>query len=261
MFKNNGAETGGALYLVTAVDMGDNLIFSNTATVAGGGIANDYGVIDAQNDVIANNIAPLEGVYLTTGSLSARHWTLVDNGKYGFFRDAGTASFTNTIVASHTVAGLWGTGVTSDHALFFGNGTACAGGASCIDGLTGDPKFVDPQAGDFHIGPTSAAIDAGVNANVTTDMDGHSRPLCSGYDIGADEFMPPAPAATFASSAPVWLGKNVIFSNTTAFTGCASYLWAFGNGATSTPSPTMPTAPYLRLCSAAMTAVAVWPVR
>jgi hypothetical protein len=48
---------------------------------------------------------------------------------------------------------------------------------------------VDPDSGDYHIGPGSAAIDAGVDAGVTTDIDGEARPFGAGYDLGADEWM------------------------------------------------------------------------
>lgn len=51
---------------------------------------------------------------------------------------------------------------------------------------------MDPDAGDYHITEGSAARDAGVNAGVTTDIDGQARPQGAGYDIGADEWHPAA---------------------------------------------------------------------
>jgi hypothetical protein len=54
--------------------------------------------------------------------------------------------------------------------------------------LWGYPDFVAPDEGDYHIGPDSAAIDAGVNVGVNVDIDGQRRPSGAGYDIGADEF-------------------------------------------------------------------------
>jgi uncharacterized repeat protein (TIGR01451 family) len=51
----------------------------------------------------------------------------------------------------------------------------------------GDPAFADPDNGNYHIGPGSAAIDTGVDAGVDHDIDGDPRPLGSGYDLGADE--------------------------------------------------------------------------
>lgn len=56
------------------------------------------------------------------------------------------------------------------------------------DEITGDPRFVDPADGDFHIGAGSAAIDAGVDAGVTTDIDGDPRPIGPTSDVGADEW-------------------------------------------------------------------------
>ena len=51
----------------------------------------------------------------------------------------------------------------------------------------GDPAFVNPDAGDYHIGLGSAAVDAGVDAGVSTDIDGDSRPQGTAPDLGADE--------------------------------------------------------------------------
>jgi len=78
---------------------------------------------------------------------------------------------------------LWGSGA-------WANGVDWGGAGSIVTGtvnLWGDPAFVDPDGGDYHLGPASAAIDAGVDAGVTTDIDGDARPIGSGYDIGADE--------------------------------------------------------------------------
>lgn len=72
-----------------------------------------------------------------------------------------------------------------------GNGTTDTGGGGTVISSTnvyGDPAFADPAAGDYHLTAGSAAIDAGVNAGLVTDIDGDPRPLDTGYDIGADEY-------------------------------------------------------------------------
>ena len=56
--------------------------------------------------------------------------------------------------------------------------------------VEGNPKFADALQHDYHLISGSAAIDAGVFAGVTTDLDGHSRlPDYGGLrvDIGAYE--------------------------------------------------------------------------
>src|SRR5262249_30848580 len=52
-----------------------------------------------------------------------------------------------------------------------------------------DPRFVDAAGADFHLQPTSPAIDAGAAvSDVRTDFDGVSRPQGAAYDIGAYEY-------------------------------------------------------------------------
>jgi len=73
--------------------------------------------------------------------------------------------------------------------LWFGNGPNYGGpGLITINNdTTGSPAFVNPDAGNYHIGAGSAAIDHGVNAGVATDLDGITRPQGSLPDLGAYE--------------------------------------------------------------------------
>ena len=185
-FRHGG---GVSIYAGAVVSQSGNLFRFNSAN-SGAGIALAGGVLTAVNDILADNLTPWEGVYVTGGALVARHWTLVNNGNYALTMLGGSVALTNTIVASHTVAGFWGAGIAAEHTLFFANGQECGGGAVCTNNLFGDPRFADPAAGNYHIEPDSAAWDAGVNAGVIIDIDGDPRPLVAGYDIGADELQP-----------------------------------------------------------------------
>jgi len=67
--------------------------------------------------------------------------------------------------------------------------TGTAGGTVITrNDIYGDPDLAWNKL--FRLGPNSAAIDAGVNAGVATDIDGQARPAGSGHDIGAGEFYP-----------------------------------------------------------------------
>ena len=112
----------------------------------------------------------------------------MSNGNYAVTIDGGSASLTNTIVASHTV-GFSGVGIAADHTLFFNTDGLCSAGASCPNSVSGDPGFTNPEAGDFHIRPDSAAIDAGINTGVSADIDG--EPRFGNPDVGADEYWAP----------------------------------------------------------------------
>lgn len=220
---NNRAQQGGGIQIAGgAVNLAQNAIISNSATVNGAGlvlngggdlapvsierntimsntapfgsglsyIGYGGGHVTASNDIIARNIPSLDGVYITGGTLIAAHWTLVDNGSYALSTDSGgTAVLTNTVVASHTLAGLWGLGIDATHMLAFNTGTPCGGGAVCANIANNDPAFVDSMLGNYHIGPGSAAIDSGIQTGVVRDIDGEPRTGIP--DLGADEYWAP----------------------------------------------------------------------
>ena len=54
--------------------------------------------------------------------------------------------------------------------------------------FTGFPAFVDPEIGDYHLTVASAAINRGVNAGVSSDLDG--KPRGPEPDLGAYESHP-----------------------------------------------------------------------
>jgi uncharacterized repeat protein (TIGR01451 family) len=104
--------------------------------------------------------------------------------------------------------------------LWSSNGTDWSGADIFhANDYTGTPAFLSPNSRDYHIGPSSAAINAGVNTGVTEDIDGNPRPLGSGYDIGADEFGDPAlvvvkRAATDVVQAGEALSYTISMTNT-----------------------------------------------
>ncbi|MCB9768444.1 MAG: hypothetical protein H6752_09630 [Candidatus Omnitrophica bacterium] len=53
--------------------------------------------------------------------------------------------------------------------------------------INSDPKFVDPENGDYRLQRGSPCIDSGTDTGLTTDLDGKPRPI-GGYDMGAYEF-------------------------------------------------------------------------
>lgn len=97
-----------------------------------------------------------------------------------------TLFLTNTIVVSHT----WGitntfpasSTVYADHTLFWANSDNGLVGSNAV---FGDPCLLSDG---YHVGAGSAAVDAGVDAGIVTDIDGDPRPIGAACDIGADEF-------------------------------------------------------------------------
>ena len=204
---NTASFYGGGLYLNSSdATLTNNTVVSNTASNGGGLYLYYHSDADLQNDIIADNVASNGGgLYVRGSSLVLRHLTLARNqGNAGVYVTGdhqvgyGHVVLTDTLLVSHTVglsvaagntamlqATLWGSGAWANGADWSGAGGITTGTVN----VWGDPAFINPNAGDYHILSTSAAVDAGVDAGVMTDIDGDPRPAAFGYDIGADEVL------------------------------------------------------------------------
>jgi hypothetical protein len=203
---NSAASAGGGVFIWWAdssVTLNGGEISNNSARSCGG-VAGG-GALTLTNSVVSDNRAEGSGSGLCiSGDLSRLlHTTIARNlggdGSGVLVAGSATVAMTNTILVSHAVgitvtAGntatltgtLWGTGTWGNLADWGGAGTIITGTVN----LWGDPVFWDADAGNYHILFGSAARDTGVDAEVTTDIDGNPRPIGSAPDIGADELWP-----------------------------------------------------------------------
>jgi hypothetical protein len=199
---SNGANQGGGVTVASCNPIFTGNVIADNEAKLGGGVRLWYSRSPFTNNLIADNRATVSGsgLWLGGSKLSLWHTTLARNtggdGSGVFVTNAGsthsTVILTNTILVSHTVgiSATAGSTVTLE-ATLWANGTDWGGDGAIFTGtvnIWGNPAFVNPDGGDYHIGPGSAARNAGVNAGVNTDIDGEFRPKEGGYDIGADEF-------------------------------------------------------------------------
>jgi hypothetical protein len=186
---------GGTIPLVA-----QNIIVNNDGGAHGGGIRVNTTHALLVNNILAGNQADggtdiwLDGMVGYPVSTTLLHNTLAGGPAGGEAVWVGThvtATLVNNIIVSYTM-GITNTAptsstVTADYTLFDSNVIDYGGGVSSAHEVGGNPLFVDPDGGDYHIGPGSPAIDRGTDAGVTTDLDGDRRPLGPLPDLGADE--------------------------------------------------------------------------
>ncbi len=200
---NQAGSQGAAIYLQkvgsepTSARL-TNLLLAGNSTVSAEATASVVGVDKGHNMALtlahvtaADNLAPtflrVAGPYPGRAITVTLANTLIVSATNAFvgYQWAGDLSIYHTNTLTHNVATL--------HYTEGGTPTFQA-----VNPLTGDPKL----DATYHLQASSAAIDAGVDAGVTLDIDGQVRPWGAGYDIGADEYgsAPPTPTPTPTST-------------------------------------------------------------
>jgi len=173
---------GGGLCLEHGQDvtLTNNLVVDNRLAGAGDvGVGLYVAATEGRllHNTVARNIGGQgQGIYLTSGSGVGLTNTILVSHMVGVEVDASA-----NVVLDHT---LWGAGAWANESDVELSG----GSVVTVSDVYGDPAFVDPASGDYHIAASSAALDAGVEAGVTEDIDGGLRPILYEPDLGADEW-------------------------------------------------------------------------
>ena len=187
--------SGGGLYLDWSdATLSGNTITGNMVSDEGGGLWLHASDATLTNNVVADNQANAgSGLGIRNSSPRLLHTTIARNsGSSGVWviddgSNYSTVALTNTILVSHSVGinVTAGNTATLESTLWHGNTTPWSGNVIRNNDYTGAPLF---DADGYHLMDGSAAVDRGVDAGVTTDIDGDSRPQGSAPDLGADEW-------------------------------------------------------------------------
>ena len=210
-FRGNQAKYGSGMRIY-----GVSLFQAANTTIVGNIAEERYGLLFKQttawltNTLIANNqAATLPSIAIRDNSaVTLCHTTVVSNSSAGdeigiYVSENSNVDLTNTIITSQTVGiANTGSGAVKAHGiLWFDVVTSTSGTVTVTQEYTGNPLFVDPASADYHLRSGSAAIDRGLDAGVTTDIDGDPRPSGSAPDLGVDEYQQP-PTLSVSKTGP-----------------------------------------------------------
>jgi len=211
IIRDNQAKIGGGVEAwLSSPYLDQNLISNNTAEQSGGGVYFQWGDPTLVNNVIVDNHVENQyseignGLHSEGANLTMSHNTIARNTSSGdqgsgFFivdyLDWGqpTINMTNTILVNQSV-GIYASGIstlTVNGVLWFNTPVTITTSPTAVlsvkNEYSGDPLFA---ADGYHLTAGSAAIDKGLDAEITVDIDGEPRPAGAGFDLGADELWP-----------------------------------------------------------------------
>ena len=191
-FDGNAADAGGALFIQNSSPAIIGCVFrGNGAQVSdGGAMYNLYGNPALVNCLMTGNSAAAfgGGIFSDLAALSLVNCTISDNTAS---RGGGITNYAGVEMTLSSCI-IWGNHVAKGVGLevqILSTSSVEVVNYSCVQDLDGayggdgnidaDPGFIDPQQGNYRLGPGSPCIDAGTNAavpiDVTTDLDGSPR--------------------------------------------------------------------------------------
>jgi len=193
-FVGNEAEMRGTISLddFAIITIEGNRILDNL----GGGISI---IFDSQpliiNNVIARNVGG--GIFVGIAEAEIINNTMVDNRKGGdddsagesrgiFIMENSSIYITNTILDHSKIYLFDSFSQVEAHSLLIYEDWPIEQPGS--ENLFAAPGFENTV--DYHLSDTSPCIDAGVEVELDTDLEGNPRPAGEGYDIGAYEYQP-----------------------------------------------------------------------
>ena len=200
-----GGGNGGGFAALDSHDLllSGNKVLSNSANRGGLYISSDAS-FTMTNNIVARNVGSYQGgglvFHTSTGETvigTLLHNTFAANNQGSgegrsaiHTRDPDVSLvLTNNLIYSHTygIIVVPASTVRAYNTLFYANDSDTSGSGEVYNTapVTGEDPLLNA---DYHLQEGSAAIDAGVDAGVTTDIDGEPRPFGTSYDIGADEF-------------------------------------------------------------------------
>jgi CSLREA domain-containing protein len=256
-YYGGGVYSGNGGLTIKASIISSN-VASNTAS-GGGGLYLSYSSADLTNNIVTDNRADGagSGIYISGAAPRLWHTTIARNiggdGSGVYVTGSSTPALTNTILVNQRVGitAVTDSMTTLDGVLWYGNAlnTGGAGAVIVLNPYTGNPAFA---VDGYHLTAGSMAIDRGIHAGITTDIDGEPRDAAP--DLGADEYRSgPGESRTRVDPG---LGGLLIYADTRGLTTTVQ----FPPGAvpdatdvvyTAIPSPTEPISPGLRLAGLA----------
>ena len=193
-----------------------------------------FSLISVQNSVIRNNLIYDNGVSAGAGGIH-----LVDQPNCSL-PSSDNLVVNNTVVEPRIAAVRISLGSINN--VIFNNLVVASGtdytivdevGGNFIDATSNLKRtsssglFVDAAGKDFHLAPSSAAVDAGVSSYQgqsapAVDREGAARPAGSGWDVGADELGSGTPDGTPPTVAITSPANNATVSGSVTVTASAS---------------------------------------
>lgn len=216
MFVTSANSTGTSYGIYDNYSLNVN-IYHNSVNIRGGNPASTralyvsgsgstlYGNVNIRNNIFVNSVSGGYASYILSGATTG-YINKIDNNIY---HATGTSPF------------YYGTSAYPDFASYQT--------ASSVDSNSyfGVPGFL--SSSDLHL-QGGLAADSGANLGIMVDIDGDVRPLLpsTGYDIGADEYIPPTCPMGYALSA---FNLTATSADVTWIKGINDTAWVFEYGA------------------------------